>query len=153
MFYAQILWESDGLRAKKEYACAQSGCPGQYQTPQDVPGKRYYGRGYIQLSWHYNYLAASKDLYGDDRLAKDPDQVANNDGIAWDTAFWFWKKNVHSAPGVAQGNFGATTKAINGGLECSGPNKDRARKRFELYKKVLSAFGVNEAAKETGCYN
>ena len=49
-----------------------------YQTPNDVPGQYYYGRGYMQLSWQYNYLAASKDLYGDDRLARNPDQVKSS---------------------------------------------------------------------------
>ena len=29
--------------------------------------------GYIQLSWDYNYKAASLDLFNDDRLLKNPD--------------------------------------------------------------------------------
>jgi len=51
MFLAQILWESDGLRAKREYACLSTGCPGQY-LDKNYPyysGQNYYGRGYIQL--------------------------------------------------------------------------------------------------------
>jgi chitinase len=48
MFLAQILWESDGLRATSEYACAATGCPGEYGTSQ-YPEESYYGRGYIQL--------------------------------------------------------------------------------------------------------
>lgn len=49
MYLTQILWESDGLRAKEEYACIATGCPGQYTTGIGYPGKNYYGRGYIQL--------------------------------------------------------------------------------------------------------
>ena len=51
MFLAQILWESDGLRAKREYACLATGCPGQYLDTNYpyYPGQNYYGRGYIQL--------------------------------------------------------------------------------------------------------
>ena len=49
MFLAQIIWESDGLRAKKEYACMASGCPGQYTSGIGFPGQNYFGRGYIQL--------------------------------------------------------------------------------------------------------
>jgi hypothetical protein len=71
MFLAQILWESDGLRARREYACV-NGCPKEYKSDLDFPGQSYYGRGYIQLTWAYNYIAASKDLYNDDRLLKDP---------------------------------------------------------------------------------
>ncbi len=45
MALAQLLHESDGLRAKREYACAQSNCPSSYRTPGcDMPGRFYYGR-------------------------------------------------------------------------------------------------------------
>lgn len=47
MFLAQIMWESDGLRAKREYACLVTGCPGTYGSTQY--SQSYYGRGYIQL--------------------------------------------------------------------------------------------------------
>ena len=114
MALARFLHESDGLRAKREYACQNTGCPGSYEQPGcDVAGQDYYGRGYIQLSWcEWNYKPASRDLYGDDRLVRDPDMVARDEQVAWDTAFWFWKVNVHSKAGVQQGKFGATTKEI-----------------------------------------
>jgi hypothetical protein len=49
MFLAQILWESDCLRATSEYACA-NGCPDMYPiTGPGYPGRQYFGRGYIQL--------------------------------------------------------------------------------------------------------
>ena len=48
MFLSQILWESDGLRARAEYACEKTGCPGVYGTSRYI-GQNYYGRGYIQL--------------------------------------------------------------------------------------------------------
>ena len=107
-------------------------------------------------SWDYNYKAASGSLYGSDTLLRNPDQVASNDAIAWATAFWFWKVNVIGGPygsGVKNGQFGSSTNAINGGLECRGANSDKARKRFEIYKKVLLAFNINTVPNETGCYN
>ncbi|KAJ2361702.1 hypothetical protein IW150_007177, partial [Coemansia sp. RSA 2607] len=57
MFLANILWESDGLQAKEEYACQDmpDWCAQQYVTPEDVKGQTYWGRGYIQLTWEYNY--------------------------------------------------------------------------------------------------
>jgi hypothetical protein len=68
MALAQFLHESDGLRAKREYACATTQCPGSYATPGcDARDQYYYGRGYIQLSWCYNYRPASLDLYNDER--------------------------------------------------------------------------------------
>jgi predicted chitinase len=154
MALSQFLHESDGLRAKREYACAVSSCPGSYATPGcDAIGQNYYGRGYIQLSWCYNYRPASMDLYNDDRLVHDPDMVAREEQIAWDTAFWYWKTSVHSVAGVSEGKFGVTTRAINGALECWGGHQDQARARFEIYKKIRSAFGIDGTAIENGCYN
>jgi len=96
------------------------------------------------------------DLYGDDRLVHDPDIVAREEQVAWDTAFWYWKTSVHGQPGVAEGQFGVTTRAINGALECSGPHQDLAVKRFNMYKIVRVAFGITAPtgyADERGCYN
>ncbi|KAG4076278.1 hypothetical protein HA402_014827 [Bradysia odoriphaga] len=153
MALAQFLHESAGLTAKREFRCMSNGCPGEYATPGcDASGKFYYGRGYIQLTWCNNYRAASRDLLGNDSLVTDPDQVASNENLAWNTAFWFWKVNVHGQAGVSNGFFGATTKAINGFLECSG-NNSVARKRFEMYGKVRAAFGLNGPGDERGCYN
>lgn len=155
MFLAQILHESGGLQFKRELACIQTGCPGSYPiTPGvGIPGKFYYGRGYIQLTWDYNYKAASFDLFNDDRLLKNPDLVSDNEEIAWATAFWYWKKNVGISRDVKEGKFGASTNLINGNLECRGNNQDKARKRFEIYKIVLKSFNINEQPNETGCYN
>jgi hypothetical protein len=49
MFLANVLLESDGLKAKAEY----NPPAGAYQYPTfDVPGQKYYGRGYLMLSWY-----------------------------------------------------------------------------------------------------
>jgi len=149
MFLSQVMWESDGLRAKAEYACKDTGCPGVYEGGSN--GKNYFGRGYIQLTHIYNYKECSADLFGDDRLVQNPDKVATDEDLAWGTAAWFWKKKVHQQ--ALSGNFGATTKVINGALECSGANTDKAKKRFEIYKKVCAAFGVTDTPVESGCYN
>ncbi len=50
MFLAQIIHESGGLKHKRELACINTGCPNHYHiTGPGIQGKRYYGRGYIQL--------------------------------------------------------------------------------------------------------
>lgn len=152
MFLAQIIWESGGLKYKRELICVQSGCPGRYDSSVGVKGKNYYGRGYIQLTHSYNYKAASLSLYHDLRLINDPDMVANNEDAAWATSFWFWKTNVHNQGGVQQHHFGAATKAVNG-MECANGGWPAAHSRFEIYKKVLKAFHINEAPNEHGCWN
>lgn len=153
MFLAQMLHESIGLIHKEEISCANNACPNSYNTAQDYQGKQYYGRGYVQLSWYYNYAAASMDLFGDLRLAQDPDSVAKSERLAWAVSFWYWKTSVRTRQGVAQGYFGTSTDAINGALECRGAYVYRARERFDIYTKVLKAFGINETPIESGCYN
>ena len=83
MFLSQVLWESGGLRHKRELACIETGCPGKYDSSEGVPGKNYYGRGYIQLTHSYNYKPASMAIYGDDRLITNPDLVADDEDCSW----------------------------------------------------------------------
>ena len=153
MFLAQIMWESGGLIYKSELACASNNCQGSYVDSVGLAGKYYYGRGYIQLTWGANYQKASLALYNDDRLLQNPDQVATDETVAWGVSFWYWKDMVKPSLGTSN-HFGLSTKAINGSLECgSGPNTDRAKKRFQVYTEVLKVFDSSQTAVETGCYN
>jgi len=151
MFLAEILWESGGLVYKSEIACTSpNSCSGSY----DWNGShQFFGRGYIQLTWSANYKAASSALYGDTRLYTNPEQVATNENVAWATAFWFWKANVHPNGGVQAGQLGSATNIINGGLECGSnpPNPTGRTNRFNIYKKVLPAFGDFETPNSAGC--
>ncbi|KAJ2771190.1 hypothetical protein IWQ56_001886 [Coemansia nantahalensis] len=155
MFLANILWESDGLRAKEEYDCKANPdwCAQNYKLPDDSPGKAYWGRGYIQLTWGYNYKAASRALFGSDVLVNNPSLVANNENVAWDVSYWYWSENVHSDPGVQAGKFGASVNKINGALECRGAAQAKAKKRYEMYKVILPIFAPGQAPIEGGCYN
>ncbi|KAJ1663915.1 hypothetical protein IW140_003822 [Coemansia sp. RSA 1813] len=155
MFLANILWESDGLRAKQEYDCVDNPnwCAQNYKTPEDAPGKTYWGRGYIQLTWEYNYKAASEGMYNDNRLVEDPGVVATNEDIAWGVSFWYWKKNVHTDSKVQAGQFGASINDINGALECKGSAQDKAKKRYAMYKAILPIFAPGKSPIESGCYN
>ncbi|XP_010268233.1 PREDICTED: endochitinase PR4-like [Nelumbo nucifera] len=104
-----------------------------------VPGKGYYGRGPIQLSWNYNYGAAGNDI-GFDGL-NYPETVANDVVVSFKTAFWFWMNNVHSIMTSGQG-FGATIRAING-MECDGGNPDAVQARVGYYTDYCNQFGVS----------
>ncbi|OLY82172.1 Acidic endochitinase SP2 [Smittium mucronatum] len=153
MFLSEILWESDGLSTKEEYYCQTNDCKAAYASNTDVSGKVYFGRGYIQLTWSSNYLAASKGIYGDDRLLKNPELVSASEEASWAVSFWFWKAIVKTNADVAKFHFGAATNMINGALECRGAYGDKARKRFEIYKKVLAVFAPGTTPIESGCYN
>nr|AAP03085.1 class IV chitinase [Galega orientalis] len=101
-----------------------------------APGKGYYGRGPLQITWNYNYGPAGTDN-GFDGL-KSPETVANNAVISFKTALWFWMKNVHSV--VNQG-FGATIRAINS-IECNGGNSNAVQARVNYYTQYCSQLGV-----------
>lgn len=58
-------------------------------------GFKYRGRGFIQLTGKANYAAASKAIYNDDRLVKDPDLV-NQPDVAAQVSAWFMKKTSGS---------------------------------------------------------
>jgi len=154
MFLTQVAWESDGLKAKEEYEALQGHCNDKYKANDDVAGHHYWGRGYIQLTWSYNYKAASQDLYQNDDLLQNPENVATDEQKAWDTAAWFWAKNVHSQLAASPQEFGLTTRAINGKLECDDPTGEpRAKKRFANFVIMAEAFHLDrQLYKESGCY-
>lgn len=152
MFLAEIMWESGGLIYKSEIACKTNNCAGSYSDAVGLPGKFYYGRGYIQLTWGANYKEASTALFNDDRLLQNPDLVASNEDYAWDVSFWYWKSRVKPTLNNSF-NFGLATKAINGALECSGSNTDKATKRYKIYTEILKVFEPSATPIEAGCYN
>ncbi|KCZ76778.1 hypothetical protein H311_02220 [Anncaliia algerae PRA109] len=151
MFLAQIIHESAGLTKIEEEACANGGCEGQYGSDQGEPGKSYHGRGFIQLTWPDNYKAASEGLGMGDELYKNPEKVSEDPKIAMDVSIWFWQNRVANQPGVKEGQFGATTKAINGPIECSGGGNDTPQKRYDIYTKVAKILGVTNLASPDGC--
>ena len=53
---------------------------------------KYRGRGMIGITGRANYEQSSKELFGDDRLAKNPEML-NDPAIAAQTSAWFMKKH------------------------------------------------------------
>jgi putative chitinase len=57
-------------------------------------GERFKGRGPMQLTGRDNYTKASEQIFGDDRLVKNPDLVSNSLEIGAKVALWYWKNRV-----------------------------------------------------------
>jgi hypothetical protein len=121
---------------KADYVNSASGC-----DPE--PGKRYYGRGPIQLSWTTNYCSASAAIFGSsDVLRADPDRVARESWVAWATGLWYWMSTCHDPMTSGQG-FGATVRAINGPVECDGRIPSAVDDRVQAYLRFCQMLGVD----------
>ncbi len=114
-FLAQLGHESGELRYSEEIS---SGA--QYENRKDLgntmpgDGKKFKGRGLIQLTGRDNYtkygLAVNRDFISDLNYKK----IANSPALAVDVACWFWiSKKLNSL--ADNDNINAITKRINGG--------------------------------------
>ncbi|CAN1770023.1 Chitinase 4 [Linum perenne] len=103
-----------------------------------APGKKYYGRGPLQLTWSYNYEACGRENRFDG--LNDPDIVGRSPVVAWKTALWIWMRSV--SPVLDQG-FGATIRGISGRSECNGGNPENVQARVRYYVDYCKHFGVN----------
>ncbi len=115
------------------------------QINHDPANGNYWGRGPLQLTWDYNYKACGAAI--GENLLGQPTLVSTDGAITWETALWFWMTNdggtgktPHTA--IVGGSFGGTIDAINGGLECNGPNEG-ANERIDHYNFFTQALGVD----------
>ncbi|KAG5530095.1 hypothetical protein RHGRI_030456 [Rhododendron griersonianum] len=152
-------------------------CDGNQQQKQQYPcaaGKKYFGRGPIQLTHHYNYGLAGTDIRSN--LLANPDLVATDATISFKTAFWFWmtpQSNKPSSHDVITGRwtpspadskagrvpgYGVITNIINGGIECgkgstTPPDVRKGQEdRIGFYKHYSDILGVGYG-NNLDCYN
>lgn len=109
----QVCVESDGFSTTVEYASGEA-----YEGREDLgnmepgDGRRYKGRGLIQLTGRYNYAAAGVAL-GLPFLANP--SIAAEPGNALVIACWFWR--MHNLNRFADADdIESLTRHINGGL-------------------------------------
>lgn len=119
-FVAQTAHESDGYKTTVEYASGAA-----YEGRKDLgntkrgDGKRFKGRGIIQLTGRSNYEAFSKwataNRPGAPDFVKSPEKVADAPWAAL-AALWFWQaKKIGRKIKGEPGDLLAVTKVINGG--------------------------------------
>lgn len=116
-FIAQIAHESGNFRYVREIwgpTAAQTGYEGRTDlgNTRAGDGKRYMGRGLIQITGRANYTSLAKDLQIDcmnhPELLEQPEYASMSAG-------WFWDKRKLNSLADA-GAFELITKRINGGL-------------------------------------
>ena len=96
-------------------------------------GERFKGRGFIQLTGRDNYTRASQQIFGDDRLVKNPDLASKLD-VGAQIALWFWKNQVR--PAVK--DFNNTTQVVKA-INADEPEKvvQQRHTKFKEYMAVL----------------
>ncbi|CAN1307300.1 Chitinase 4 [Linum perenne] len=129
-FFAHITQETGSMCYVEEINRAVY-CEASAQNPC-APGKRYYGRGPLQLTWNFNYKVCG-DANNFDGV-NNPDIVARDPVLTWKTALWFWMENGH--PVLSQG-FGETIRKING-IECTAAVQNLVM----YYNSYCQRFGI-----------
>ncbi len=112
-FLAQIAHESGGFIYVRELASGDAyESRGDLGNTQAGDGRRFRGRGLVQITGRANYTAVGDalgiDCVGSPELLEEPINAARSAG-------WFWNSRKLSALADA-GDFKAITKRINGGL-------------------------------------
>lgn len=134
MFLAQTGHESGSFRYLEEIADGHA-----YEDRKDLgntqpgDGRRFKGRGIIQLTGRLNYGAFGTDM-GQDFIAH-PERVASPEW-AFEAASWFWRRHFLNHYADAR-DIEGVTRIINGGLNGLADRK-------EIYARALSVFGIKE---------
>lgn len=130
-FLAQLAHESGEFRYMEEIASGAA-----YEGRSDLgntqrgDGRRFKGRGPIQLTGRFNYTKAGRELGLD--LVGNPEQVATPE-VGFRTSAWYW--NDRGLNRFADnGNFRELTRRINGGYNGLA---DRTR----YYQRALNVLG------------
>ncbi len=114
-FLAQVAHESGELRYVREIA---NGSAYEYRTDLGNvhlgDGRKFRGRGLIQVTGRRNYEACSLALFGDTRLLDEPELLEDFNNAAA-SAGWYWRARGLNAI-ADSGDFEKCTRVINGGL-------------------------------------
>lgn len=172
-FFAQIAHETrhgmngsydDGLMLIHESNTSNTYISDSDEYPP-VAGKKYYGRGPMQLSYNGNYGYASNCIFGDPKiLLNNPELVETDPVVAFKAAIYFWmtpethKPSAHDvmtgkwqptandkAHGRTTPGFGMTINIVNGDVECGKGDKVYGMNdRIGFYQFFLKKMGISD---------
>jgi predicted chitinase len=101
------------------------------------------------LSYPCNYNAAGQALGLD--LLNNPDLVDHEQDVAVKTAVWFFQSNNMVGP-AREGDFAATTRIINGRVECNGgQGANNQQTRVATYRRIRECFGLGQPTRDPTC--
>jgi putative chitinase len=116
MFLAQIAHESGELRYTEEIASGAA-----YEFRRDLgnihpgDGRKYKGRGLIQVTGRANYAACSRWMSGNENLFLDhPEMLADDPLFAARSVAWFWNTRALN-PASDRADVTTVSRRINGG--------------------------------------
>lgn len=131
-FLAQLAHESGGFKYMRELDSGE-----RYEGRRDLgntqpgDGRRYKGRGFIQVTGRSNYTQASAalglDLVGNPELAESVENAAR-------ISAWYWKTRNITEP-ADRGDFIRVTRLINGGTNGLADREQR-------YAQAKQALGI-----------
>ena len=109
-------------------------------------GYNYRGRGILQITGKANYAAVSQQLYGDDRLVKHPDLMAQPE-VAAEAAAAYWNQNdlnrfIPAGQPVTPDEFQDLGSTINTGQPGNVPHN--AAERAQYWEAIKQALGVTD---------
>ncbi|AZS13883.1 chitinase [Paenibacillus lutimineralis] len=139
-----------------------------------TPGKRYYGRGPIMLSWNFNYGLFSSIIYGEKSVLLDNPEIVAADGkIGYMTAILFWmtpqapKPSAHDVMvgrwkpnaqekqlGLDSPGFGITIMVLNG-LETNLGETEGSpvQRRAGHYRDIMKRMGIDISGEKVDTLN
>jgi hypothetical protein len=162
MFYAQVLYETNGLAFRIVPPCSSLGncttCKNYTEAfvnnTGGAPGRNYYGRGHLMIQDAQEYSAVSQGLFNDTRLLDHPNILVASREAAWASAAWRWKTKISPLLSGSDA-FGLTTKYLRPN-DCrrrlNQKQSQAAKSAFHIYTSVLQAFSPNSTANSAGCY-
>jgi predicted chitinase len=114
-FLSQVGHESGEFRYREEIASGS-----RYEGRRDLgnvnpgDGRRFKGRGLIQLTGRYNYTQFDDYLKRNKELIRNPELVATDNELNVSAAGWFWMRNGLNEL-ADRDDIVAVTRRINGG--------------------------------------
>lgn len=142
-FIAQCGWECDQFATYEEYASGQ-GYEGRKDLGNTQPGdgKRYKGRGPIQLTGRYNYVRAApfvRSILGNYKLdiVAEPTLLVTNKAVGVATSIWYWTVNNLNTY-ADKDDAAAVSRGVNRGNPKSSKEANHEAERIAITKKVVA---------------